>query len=405
MKIVTKMKINPLLLFSISALIMASSLSAQSIWDATHLATVKQSLGKPPYAYAALLVKADKAMQQPALSVMMKEKVPASGDKHDYLSQARYYWPDPSKPDGKPYVARDGESNPELEKLDRNKLGDMASRVTTLSLAWYFSGNEKYARKATELVRVWFFNPDTKMNPNLNYAQTIPGTNNDQGRCYGVIDAYSFVEMLDAVQLLERSKAFTAKDAKSLKTWFAQLLNWILTSELGQEEGRQKNNHAVAHDAQVVAYALYTGNVAVAKQFINGFPAKRIFTHIEPDGSQPQELRRTLAFGYSQFNLHHMVDIFLMAQKLGIRIDNATSPDGRNFYKAIDFLTPYVGKSVDEWPYKQIAEWDYKQRELVKDVYRAFLLNPLRTDYDQLYRRAGLVARDELFNLLYLKMD
>lgn len=94
----------------------------------------------------------------------MKEETPASGDKHDYMSQARYYWPDPKQANGKPYISRDGLSNPELEKLDRARLGKMSNSVITLSLAYYFSGEEKYARKATELIRVWFLDKPTRMN-------------------------------------------------------------------------------------------------------------------------------------------------------------------------------------------------------------------------------------------------
>ena len=81
-----------------------------------------------------LTKQADKALNAHHLSVMMKDKTPPSGDKHDYLSQARYFWPDPTKPDGKPYISRDGVSNPELDKLDRNRLGEMANNVTTLAL-------------------------------------------------------------------------------------------------------------------------------------------------------------------------------------------------------------------------------------------------------------------------------
>lgn len=114
-------------------------------------------------------------------------------------------------------MSRDGESNPELNKLDRNRLGATASRVTTLALAWYFSGEEKYAQKATELIRVWFFDKDTRMNPNLEYAQMIPGHNGGKGRCYGVLDSYSFVEMLDAVKLLEQSKSLRPKIPSSCK--------------------------------------------------------------------------------------------------------------------------------------------------------------------------------------------
>ena len=165
------------------------SASAQSIWDPVHLANVKASLDRPAYAaaYRQLLKDADRQMTAELVSVMMKEKTPVSGDKHDYMSLSRYFWPDPAKPDGLPYVSRDGISNPELERYDRNKLSDMASRVTTLSLAWYLSGNEQYARRAVEQLKVWFLNKDTRMNPNLNYAQVAPGRYEGRGRCYGVI--------------------------------------------------------------------------------------------------------------------------------------------------------------------------------------------------------------------------
>lgn len=387
-------------------LLLTANLQAQSIWDATHLTNVKQSLQNPFYAtaYQELKSEADKLLDVQPLSVMMKEKTPGSGNKHDYMSQARYYWPDPSKPDGLPYISRDGISNPELEKLDRNRLGDTAGRITTLSLAWYFSGDEKYAQKATELIRVWFLNKDTRMNPNLEYAQMIPGRYNNKGRCFGVIDTYSFVEMLDAVKLLEQSQSFTSKDAKQLKAWFGKLLNWILKSPQGQEEANQANNHSTAHDAQAIAFALYAGNIKVAQEVINAIPAKRIFTQIEPDGRQPQELRRTLAFGYSQYNLTHLIDIFLMAKKINIHIDNATSTDGRNFYKAMDFLTQYVGKDVKDWPYQQISEWDYKQQEFCKDLYRcAIYLNPARKDYLQLYSDNRVIDWKDRFNLLFMQ--
>lgn len=388
-------------------LFFAGSLCAQTIWNTTHLEAVKKNISLQAYAaaYQQLLGDARKELTKEPLSVMMKEKTPASGNKHDYMSQARYYWADPAKPDGLPYISRDGESNPELEKLDRVRLGNMANGVINLSLAWYFSGDEKYARKATELIRVWFLNKDTRMNPNLNYAQMIPGHNEGRGRSYGVIDTYSFIEMLDAVQLLEKSKAFTAKDSKQLKEWFGKLVNWVLTSDLGQEEGRANNNHSVAHDAQLIAFAIYAGNKPVAERVLNEFPAKRIFMQIEPDGSQPQELRRTLAFGYSEYNIQHMIDIFQMGQKIGIPIDNATSTDGRNFYKAVDFLIPYFGKEKADWPYQQISDWDYKQLEFSKDLYRAYLLNPSRTDYLQVYRNNRKVDCKDRFNLLFLQAD
>lgn len=396
-------------------LLLATNLQAQSIWDATHLANVKQSLQTPFYAtaYQELKSEADKLLDVQPLSVMMKEKTPGSGNKHDYMSLARYYWPDPTKPDGLPYISRDGESNPELDKFDRNRLGDTAGRVTTLALAWYFSNDEKYAQKATELLRVWFFNKDTRMNPNLEYAQVIMGRNNNKGRSFGVIDTYSFIEMLDAVQLLEQSESFTKKDSKQLKAWFSKLLDWILTSQQGKDEASAANNHSIAFDAQAIAFALYVGNLNVARDIINALPEQRMFKQIEPDGRMPQELRRTRAFHYSQYNLTHIIDIMTMAQKLGIYLDNSTSADGRNFYKAMDYMAGYTGKSLAEWPYKEIGNWTETQQNFCKDLYRTaiYIGNQQATPeklarnkhYLRLYNDNRILNPNDRFNLLYMQ--
>src|SRR5262245_22084518 len=60
---------------------------------------------------------AAKALAMTPVSVMDKGVTPPSGDKHDYMSQAPYWWPDPSKPDGRPYIRKDGQRNPEINAL------------------------------------------------------------------------------------------------------------------------------------------------------------------------------------------------------------------------------------------------------------------------------------------------
>ena len=166
---------------------------------------VKEKADSPLYAPAVktLLRDADKALKMTPPSVMDKTMTADSGDKHDYMSMGSYWWPDPSKPDGLPYIRKDGQRNPELDKLDRNKLGDMSKAVTTLGLAYYFSGDEKYAQKAVDFLNVWFLDAKTKMNPHLTYGQTIPGKNKGMGRGAGMIDIYSFTEMIDAMTLME----------------------------------------------------------------------------------------------------------------------------------------------------------------------------------------------------------
>jgi len=393
------MKYYRLVVFIQLVLLVAQS-GAQSIWDCAHLTQVKSCLEQPAYAtaYRHLIDEADKLMLAQPVSVMMKVKAPVSGNKHDYFSLSRYYWPDLNEPDGLPYVARDGVSNPELENYDRPKVSEMTQRITTLSLAWFFSNDERYAQKAVEQLRVWFLDKATYMNPNLNYAQTIPGKYGGKGRCYGLIDGYSFVEMLDAIQLLERSKSFSANDSKAMKRWFSKFLNWILTSEQGIEEARQLNNHSIAYDVQVIAYAMYVGNKMVVNQYLSDFFSKRMLPQIKPDGKQPHELRRTLAFGYSQYNLSHVIDVFHMARKVSFSMQ----PEALILLeKAADFLSNYLGKQVQEWPYQQISEWDYKQNLLAKDLYRLYLLDTQRHDYLKLAQQHVVKQFADRFFLLY----
>lgn len=322
---------------------------------------------------------ADKELKKTLVTVMDKGMIPPSGDKHDYISMGKYWWPNPETSDGLPYIRKDGVSNPEIDKYDRGSLGTMAKSVTNLSLAYYLTSDEKYAEKAVENLRIWFIDKGTRMNPNMNFGQTIPGRNNGKGRGEGLIDTYSFVEMLEGIELMKNSPTFTESDGASLTDWFGSFLDWMLTSEIGHDEFEAKNNHGTAFDVQVVRYAMFVGKEYLAKQFINEFPARRLFKQIEPDGSQPLELARTKAFGYSVFNLTHFLDMCGLAKSLKIDLYDTQSSDGRSITKAIDFLAPYLGKTSDEFPYKQIIDWENAQKGLFWVLYRAdsFISNPM----------------------------
>ena len=253
-------------------------------------------------ALAALVKAADKALKLPPASVMDKGKIPPSGDKHDYLSQAPYFWPDPKKPDGLPYIRHDGKVNPESrdETFDHDRLGKMAGNVETLALAYYFTGKETYARHAAEALRVWFLDPATHMNPSLQFAQAVPGVNT--GRGTGILEGRSVSVAADAAQLLDGSAAWTPADRSAFKAWLESYLNWLLTSRNGQAEAAARNNHGTFYDVQAMELALVLGKTGLAKNIAETAKSKRIALQIEPDGRQPMELARTASFGYSHFN-------------------------------------------------------------------------------------------------------
>jgi len=346
-----------------------------------------------------ILKDADKILKKTFTTVMDKEMTPPSGDKHDYMSAGRYWWPDPKDPTG-PYIRKDGVVNPEIDKLDRGPLGMMAKNVTSLSLAYYFTSDERYAEKALTNLRIWFIHPATRMNPNMNYGQTIPGRNKGLGRGEGIIDTYSFIDMLDGIELLKKSSRFTQQDQLALKNWFVSYLDWMMTSPIGNEEYTAKNNHGTAFDVQATRYAIFAGKEDIAKKYCNGFAARRLFTQIEPDGSQPLELARTTALGYSTFNLTHILDMCFLAKSLNIDIYHAKSGDGRSILQALEFLTPYIGKPISQFPYKQIKDWDAVQTKLCWQLYRADKLNdtPVFGKYYQ--NRISNSDKDKDSNLL-----
>jgi hypothetical protein len=387
-----------ILIFVAAVLIGQQVVTAQTvIWNYTALEHAKRV---QPDAVKALVRGADKELNKTAPSVMDKTMTPDSGDKHDYMSMGRYWWPNPATPNGLPYIRKDGVSNPELSKLDRERLAAMSKSVVTLSLAYYFTGDEKYASKAVQIINTWFLDKATRMNPNLNYGQTIPGHTGGKGRGEGVLDGYSFVPVLDAVALLNSSGNFKQEEKEGLQKWFAEYLDWLLTSDIAIDERDAKNNHGLAYDVQAARVALFAGRRDVAEKIVAGFPAKRLFAQIEPDGRQPLELARTNALGYSVFNLTHMLDMCYLARALGTDLWKASSPDGRGIAKAIDYLARFAGKKADAFPYQQLKNWDKTQEDLLFEMFRADKLCNLAA-YSKIYDHYYPDLKNDMNYVLY----
>ncbi|GHU89835.1 hypothetical protein FACS1894155_07400 [Bacteroidia bacterium] len=369
-------KLIMLILFSvIGNLCVRAQLPGTKIWSASHLAEIREKIKQNDEKYRPackiLLEKAEKHLNTGFYSVMRKKHVSPTGDKHDYMSLAPYTWPDPKRPDGLPYITRDGERNPELNEYDRNSLGNMCEMVVDLSLAYFFSNKPEYADKAAGQIRAWFLNPETKMNPHLTYAQFVPGVNENKGRSYGIIDVYSFLEMLDGVAILQQANALTPQDITALQAWFTDFLYWLTTSEMGLAEKNAKNNHSLAYDATCARFALFVNDTGLFNTILSEFPEKRLYPQIEPDGSQPLELRRTLALHYTLYNIDHMLDLCQMSGEQGKKLYFTRSEDGRSIGKAIDFIAPYVGKPQNEFPYQHIHSWDKAQNYLCWILKRA----------------------------------
>jgi hypothetical protein len=306
-----------------------------------------------------LLTDADKELTQGPYSVTFhKTRIAPSGNPHDYVSQAPYWWADPSKPDRKPYIRKDGERNPEIYLLhDDSQLNDLCRAVKKLGFAYFFTGNEQYARKAAGLMRTWFIDTATKMAPNFNYAQYIPGVND--GRGIGIIESRALVAIPDAIAMMRDSKSITTDLKSGLKDWFAGYLTWLQNSKNGNEERRALNNHGTFYDVQVVDFALFTGNEKLAKEVIQTRTIARIDTQFTADGRQPLELERTRSWSYTNMNLTGWCMLATLADRVNIDLWH-TEKQGRGIKKCIEWIMPYLLKQKD-WQYKQIEPISYNE--------------------------------------------
>jgi hypothetical protein len=307
--------------------------------DGVFLAQVRKQ--QDPTILKAVRSEADDALAAGPFSVMEKKDTPPSGDKHDYMSLAPYWWPDPATPGGLPYIRRDGETNPEVSSItDHANIFKLESAVHALALGYYLTGKEDYAVRATLLLRTWFLDSATRMNPNLNYAQAIRGINN--GRGIGLIEMRDLPRILDAIALLSGSSSLAPSDRDGLHKWFSAYFDWLQNSPNGRDEAAAKNNHGSWYDQQLVGIALFFSDKDAARKVAEAAKAKRIALQIKPDGSQPLELARTKSFSYSVFNLTALMRLAQEARLAGVDLWSYRADDGASLRGALDYLLPYA---------------------------------------------------------------
>lgn len=330
--------------------------------DADVLLTNKYKIGAKDAtlapAYKVLLKDADKALAFGPVSVMEKTNLPPSGDKHDYMSLAPYFWPDPSKANGLPYMRKDGQTNPEVKDYkDKEYFPRLCDEVNTLSLAWYFSDDKRYAEHAAKLLKVWFLDTATRMNPNLKYAQAIKGQN--EGRGAGLIDTRHLIKVIDAIGILNTSGKLSQADIDGLKKWFSDFLQWMQTSKNGMDEMNAGNNHGVWYDAQRLSFALFIGDKKLSEKIVLNVQS-RLDKQMNDEGMFPAEMVRTISLHYTVFVLEPLFIIAQMAKPTGIDLWNYTSPSGKSLKKGFDALLPYL-QQEKKWEGPQIKEFDFEE--------------------------------------------
>jgi len=312
-----------------------------------------------------VLAAAERYLAEAPVTITASRSPRSAGGLHDFFSEGDYWWPDPKDPNG-PYVQRDGMSNPDNFVEHRRALMRLSVQVPALAAAWKLSRDPRFSAHAARHLRAWFVDEPTRMNPHLLYAQAIHGR--FTGRGTGIIDTIHLVEVARAVELLGDGGALAKPDRKAIHAWFADYLTWMTTHPYGIAEREAKNNHGTCWVMQAAAFARLTGNKALLRFCRERFETVLVPGQLAPDGSFPQELRRTKPYGYSLFNLDALTAICQILSKPGEGLWRFRLPDGRGVARAMEYMVPYV-RDKKRWPLPADvmydAEWPMRHSSLL----------------------------------------
>ncbi|MGX5817838.1 alginate lyase family protein [Chitinophaga lutea] len=299
--------------------------------------------------------KAAWALQQQPVTVTAARCERSAGGVHDFYSEGDYWWPNPASPDS-PYIQKDGQTNPENFVAHRQAMVRFSRVAGALAAAYLLENDRKYLDAALAHMKAWFVNADTRMNPNLLYAQAIKGR--ATGRGIGIIDTIHFLEVVQALRIMEKAGAIPPRDLAAIREWFAAYMKWMTTHKYGIDEMNAANNHGTCWVMQVAAFSTFTGDRAWQDSCVRRYKEVLLPRQMAADGSFPLELRRTKPYGYALFNLDAMATVCQILSRPGEDLWQYTETTGKNIAKGIAFMYPYV-KDKNSWPYaKDVMYWD-----------------------------------------------
>ncbi len=224
---------------------------------------------------------------------------------------------------------------------------EMVNDISTLTLAWFFSKDERYAEKASELIGNWFMNAEIN---NEDKDGKFP--NEVQYNAISLFDARGYIDIIDAIALLEKSDSWNIRATVKIRRWFSDYLQWLIESENGLNEKNQKNFRGTWYDVQLASYALFSGKREIAREAIGYSLARRIPRQFDGRGLQKFELISLESYSNSCINLEGHIVLGKIADYTGIDYWNDPSMPVNIIQAAYDYIFSFIGKE-DQWPYPQ----------------------------------------------------
>lgn len=234
-------------------------------------------------------------------------------------------------------------------KGDEKKTKSLASvkdaeKVYALSFAYTIRGDQRYLKKAKEIVLVW---------AKKNTASKDP------------IDQRLLAPMFFGYDLIKDT--FTPEEKKLIDTWMISGAHTLIDNINTSPGATSKRNNHQSHLLSVVAMVGFSTNDQELIDYVEDGYKAHIKVNLNPDGSSFDFHQRDALY-YHVFTLEPLLTVARISDMNGIDLfGHETSPvasKSASLQKSVDFLMPYAtGKKTHaEWV-KSTAPFDKKRKE------------------------------------------
>ncbi|KAK0465420.1 chondroitin AC/alginate lyase [Desarmillaria tabescens] len=239
-----------------------------------------------------------------------------------------------------PYIIRDGQVNPDVRTLPGpGAINGVSQNSINNALAYAFTGSPSYSKNFVDGLNYFYLNPESKMNPNMNYGQVARGPTSQTGTFTGILDGRGHVKVVNAIIVMKdlKNPDWTPDRDQAMMNWMSEYLNWLKTSDIGKKTASRPNNHGSFYFSQVAAIEVYLGRSDDAIKTLHSYFDGPFMDQLAASGEQPFEAVRTRPFHYRCFNIEAMITNAKIGDQLGQDFWIKKSKRGATIKDAVDY--------------------------------------------------------------------
>ncbi|WVQ83356.1 hypothetical protein IAT38_005495 [Cryptococcus sp. DSM 104549] len=253
-----------------------------------------------------------------------------------------YYWE--TQPGGS-WERRDGTRNPYCDLPQGQKQLELVS-VTLHNLALGIQHAPEYRdrciKRMEKVLNVFFVDPETRMIPEVWYAQCQPGDKPLKGN-YAFEIALRYIILVD--QAIRIAAPFINKNlVQTIQGWIKTQAEWMDSSDQGKAARKYEDNKALWYHA-IYASHLSVNNPSEGSSYATNFFRDWSSAHPTPEQYFAHELERTRPRHYTLFALE---SLFILAELTLSQQRQVTPEVGRYLRVLLDFAKAVKPGKLEE---------------------------------------------------------